>query len=94
MLQRKNKPRTTTSKYIGNLARRIMVAEEIVIVLSGGGPWGFRLQGGLEQQKPLQVAKVSEQPTLNRWELRRSWPTGVLHGRFVVVGSIWKKEIM
>ena len=41
-----------------------MVAEEMVIVLSGGGPWGFRLQGGLEQQKTLQVAKVSEQPWL------------------------------
>uniref|UniRef100_A0AAQ4QJH5 Synaptopodin 2-like protein n=1 Tax=Gasterosteus aculeatus aculeatus TaxID=481459 RepID=A0AAQ4QJH5_GASAC len=35
-----------------------MVAEEIVVSLSGGSPWGFRLQGGAEQQKPLQVAKV------------------------------------
>lgn len=35
-----------------------MVAEEVVITLSGGAPWGFRLQGGVEQQKPLQVAKV------------------------------------
>ncbi|XP_061562064.1 LOW QUALITY PROTEIN: synaptopodin 2-like protein [Phycodurus eques] len=35
-----------------------MVAEEIVVSLSGGSPWGFRLQGGREQQKPLQVAKV------------------------------------
>ncbi|XP_077594518.1 synaptopodin 2-like protein [Stigmatopora nigra] len=35
-----------------------MVAEEIVVSLSGGSPWGFRLQGGKEQQKPLQVAKV------------------------------------
>ncbi|XP_051274342.1 synaptopodin 2-like protein [Dicentrarchus labrax] len=35
-----------------------MVAEEIVLSLSGGAPWGFRLQGGAEQQKPLQVAKV------------------------------------
>ena len=57
-----------------------MVAEEIMIVLSGGGPWGFRLQGGLEQQKPLQVAKVSEQPSVNRREPRRSWLTGVLRG--------------
>uniref|UniRef100_A0A3Q3NKG0 Uncharacterized protein n=1 Tax=Labrus bergylta TaxID=56723 RepID=A0A3Q3NKG0_9LABR len=29
----------------------------IVVCLSGGAPWGFRLQGGAEQQKPLQVAK-------------------------------------
>ncbi|CAN9499603.1 unnamed protein product [Ophioblennius macclurei] len=35
-----------------------MVAEEVIITLSGGAPWGFRLQGGVEQQKPLQVAKV------------------------------------
>ncbi|XP_075949229.1 synaptopodin 2-like protein [Anarhichas minor] len=35
-----------------------MVAEEIVVSLLGGSPWGFRLQGGAEQQKPLQVAKV------------------------------------
>lgn len=35
-----------------------MVAEEVVVSLSGGAPWGFRLQGGAEQRKPLQVAKV------------------------------------
>ncbi|XP_058507967.1 synaptopodin 2-like protein [Solea solea] len=35
-----------------------MVAEEVIISLSGGAPWGFRLQGGVEHQKPLQVAKV------------------------------------
>lgn len=37
-----------------------MVAEEVIITLSGGAPWGFRLQGGVEHQKPLQVAKVSQ----------------------------------
>ncbi|RVE59799.1 hypothetical protein OJAV_G00192100 [Oryzias javanicus] len=35
-----------------------MVAEEIEVSLTGGAPWGFRLQGGAEQHKPLQVAKV------------------------------------
>ncbi|XP_071763920.1 synaptopodin 2-like protein [Centroberyx gerrardi] len=35
-----------------------MVAEEVVVSLSGGAPWGFRLQGGAEHHKPLQVAKV------------------------------------
>ncbi|XP_068575406.1 synaptopodin 2-like protein [Cebidichthys violaceus] len=35
-----------------------MVVEEVIIALSGGAPWGFRLQGGVEHQKPLQVAKV------------------------------------
>ncbi|KAJ8014216.1 hypothetical protein DPEC_G00037940 [Dallia pectoralis] len=35
-----------------------MVSKEFLITLSGGAPWGFRLQGGAEHQKPLQVAKV------------------------------------
>ncbi|XP_028324288.1 synaptopodin 2-like protein isoform X2 [Gouania willdenowi] len=35
-----------------------MVTEEVIVELSGGAPWGFRLQGGVEHQKPLQVAKV------------------------------------
>lgn len=39
-----------------------MVAEEIAVSLSGGAPWGFRLQGGADQQKPLQVAKVHAEP--------------------------------
>lgn len=37
-----------------------MVAEEVIITLSGGAPWGFRLQGGVEHEKPLQVAKVRQ----------------------------------
>lgn len=39
-----------------------MVAEEVIITLSGGAPWGFRLQGGVEHQKPLQVSKVRQVP--------------------------------
>uniref|UniRef100_A0A8C6M703 Synaptopodin 2-like protein n=1 Tax=Nothobranchius furzeri TaxID=105023 RepID=A0A8C6M703_NOTFU len=35
-----------------------MGVEEILVSISGGAPWGFRLQGGAEEQKPLQVAKV------------------------------------
>lgn len=30
----------------------------ICISMTGGAPWGFRLQGGKEQKQPLQVAKV------------------------------------
>jgi hypothetical protein len=30
----------------------------ICISMTGGAPWGFRLQGGKEEQQPLQVAKV------------------------------------
>lgn len=33
--------------------------EEVLVTLSGGAPWGFRLQGA-EQRKPLQVSKVRE----------------------------------
>lgn len=48
----------THTNAAGCELRAGMVAEEIVVFLSGGAPWGFRLQGGAEQQKPLQVAKV------------------------------------
>lgn len=30
----------------------------ICIAMTGGAPWGFRLQGGKEQKQPLQIAKV------------------------------------
>ncbi|XP_028932443.1 synaptopodin-2 isoform X2 [Ornithorhynchus anatinus] len=30
----------------------------ICLSMSGGPPWGFRLQGGQDQQRPLQVAKI------------------------------------
>ncbi|XP_056433435.1 synaptopodin 2-like protein [Gadus chalcogrammus] len=35
-----------------------MLVEDVVVSLSGGAPWGFRLQGGAEHERPLQVAKV------------------------------------
>lgn len=35
--------------------------EEVVVTLSGGAPWGFRLQGGCEQKRPLQVSKVGKE---------------------------------
>jgi len=46
---------------------RKMVAEEVVVTLSGGAPWGFRLQGGAEHQNPLQVAKVRGQFDIYTW---------------------------
>ncbi|XP_075705710.1 synaptopodin-2 [Rhinoderma darwinii] len=30
----------------------------ICVSMSGGAPWGFRLQGGKEYQEPLHVCKV------------------------------------
>ncbi|XP_067047451.1 sorbin and SH3 domain-containing protein 1 homolog isoform X2 [Acropora muricata] len=33
--------------------------EEYEVVLSGGAPWGFRLQGGKEFRAPLRIAKVT-----------------------------------
>ncbi|KAJ8418378.1 hypothetical protein AAFF_G00140870 [Aldrovandia affinis] len=47
-----------------------MVVEEVVITLSGGAPWGFRLQGGAEHKKPLQVAKVRKRSKACRAGLR------------------------
>ncbi|XP_068184415.1 synaptopodin 2-like protein [Antennarius striatus] len=49
-----------------------MVAEEVIVSLSGGAPWGFRLQGGVEHQKPLQVAKVRKRSKACRAGLRES----------------------
>ncbi|KAG7462614.1 hypothetical protein MATL_G00186600 [Megalops atlanticus] len=49
-----------------------MVAEEVVITLSGGAPWGFRLQGGAEHKKPLQVAKVRKRSKACRAGLREA----------------------
>lgn len=49
-----------------------MVAEEVIITLSGGAPWGFRLQGGVEHQKPLQVAKVRKRSKACRAGLRET----------------------
>nr|XP_057917806.1 synaptopodin 2-like protein [Doryrhamphus excisus] len=57
-----------------------MVAEEIVVSLSGGSPWGFRLQGGMEQQKPLQVAKVRRRSTACRAGLKE-------HDELVAIGN-------
>ncbi|XP_066240453.1 synaptopodin-2 [Saccopteryx leptura] len=33
----------------------------ICISMTGGAPWGFRLQGGKDQKQPLQVAKIRRQ---------------------------------
>lgn len=57
-----------------------MVAEEIEVSLSGGAPWGFRLQGGAEQQKPLQVAKVRRRSKACRAGLKE-------HDELVSVGD-------
>uniref|UniRef100_UPI0037E71F94 synaptopodin 2-like protein n=1 Tax=Semicossyphus pulcher TaxID=241346 RepID=UPI0037E71F94 len=57
-----------------------MVAEEIVVSLSGGAPWGFRLQGGAEQQKPLQVAKVRRRSKACRAGLKE-------HDELVAIGE-------
>ncbi|XP_058477610.1 synaptopodin 2-like protein [Solea solea] len=57
-----------------------MVAEEIVVSLTGGAPWGFRLQGGAEQQKPLQVAKVRRRSKACRAGLKE-------HDELVAIGD-------
>ena len=36
-----------------------MASSEVYeVVLTGGAPWGFRLQGGKEFRAPLRIAKV------------------------------------
>ncbi|RXM35788.1 Synaptopodin 2-like protein [Acipenser ruthenus] len=48
----------------------MVTEEQVVISLSGGAPWGFRLQGGTEHSKPLQVAKVRKRSKACRAGLR------------------------
>ncbi|XP_070465332.1 synaptopodin-2 isoform X2 [Equus przewalskii] len=38
----------------------------ICISMTGGAPWGFRLQGGKEQKEPLRVAKIRSQSKASR----------------------------
>ncbi|NWX85087.1 SYP2L protein, partial [Nothoprocta pentlandii] len=49
--------------------------EEMLISLSGGAPWGFRLQGGAEQKRPLQVSKIRKRSKACRGGL---WENDVL----------------
>uniref|UniRef100_K7GA67 Synaptopodin 2-like protein n=1 Tax=Pelodiscus sinensis TaxID=13735 RepID=K7GA67_PELSI len=45
--------------------------DEVLVTLSGGPPWGFRLQGGSEQKRPLQVSKIRKRSKACRgglWE--------------------------
>ncbi|XP_064125797.1 synaptopodin 2-like protein isoform X1 [Loxodonta africana] len=44
--------------------------EEVLVTLLGGAPWGFRLQGGAEQRKPLQVSKIRRRSQAGRAGLR------------------------
>ncbi|KAG8507958.1 Synaptopodin 2-like protein [Galemys pyrenaicus] len=44
--------------------------ENVLVTLSGGAPWGFRLQGGAEQRKPLQVSKIRRRSQAGRAGLR------------------------
>lgn len=36
-----------------------MAGNDVEIILDGGGPWGFRLQGGKDFGIPLNVSRVS-----------------------------------
>ena len=41
------------------------------VVLNGGAPWGFRLQGGNEFRAPLRIAKVSCYDPCLKFECQR-----------------------
>ena len=43
-----------------------MTDHQFEVILDGGGPWGFRLQGGKDFGIPLNVSRVSG-PTLNKF---------------------------
>ena len=48
-----------------------MASSEVYeVVLSGGAPWGFRLQGGREFRAPLRIAKVSSRELFLKLECR------------------------
>ncbi|XP_036848972.1 synaptopodin-2 isoform X3 [Manis javanica] len=44
----------------------MVTGDLICISMTGGAPWGFRLQGGKEQKQPLQVAKIRSQSKASR----------------------------
>lgn len=51
------------SRIFDKLARLVSTAvmaetESFTIVIEGGAPWGFRLQGGREFRSPLRIAGV------------------------------------
>ena len=46
--------------------------EEYEVVLNGGAPWGFRLQGGKEFRAPLRIAKVSFHAQCPKFDCQRA----------------------
>lgn len=46
--------------------------EEYEVVLNGGAPWGFRLQGGKEFRAPLRIAKVSYPAQCPKFDCQRA----------------------
>ncbi|XP_067876398.1 synaptopodin 2-like protein [Heterodontus francisci] len=57
------------------------VSEEELVTLAGGAPWGFRLQGGSQQHKPLQVAKIRKRGKAWRAGLRENDVLLTINGR-------------
>ncbi|XP_041032393.1 synaptopodin 2-like protein [Carcharodon carcharias] len=55
--------------------------EEALVTLAGGAPWGFRLQGGSQQRKPLQVAKVRKRGKACRAGLRENDALLTINGK-------------
>ncbi|KAM5306183.1 synaptopodin-2 [Glossophaga mutica] len=55
--------------------------EFICVSMSGGAPWGFRLQGGREQKQPLRVAKIRSQSKASGSGLREGDEVVSINGR-------------
>ncbi|NXW60635.1 SYNP2 protein, partial [Eurystomus gularis] len=49
--------------------------------MSGGAPWGFRLQGGKEQKQPLQIAKVRSKSKAAKAGLREGDEVVSINGK-------------
>ncbi|XP_075698861.1 synaptopodin 2-like protein [Rhinoderma darwinii] len=55
--------------------------DQILITLSGEGPWGFRLHGGAEKKLPLLVSKVRKRSKACRGGLRENDELTVINGK-------------
>ncbi|XP_045058311.2 synaptopodin-2 isoform X2 [Desmodus rotundus] len=55
--------------------------EFVCVSMTGGAPWGFRLQGGREQKQPLRVAKIRSQSKASGSGLREGDEVVSINGR-------------
>ncbi|XP_010009864.1 PREDICTED: synaptopodin-2 [Nestor notabilis] len=64
-----------------NCTRKMGTGDYLCIAMSGGAPWGFRLQGGKEQKQPLQIAKVRSKSKAAKAGLREGDEVVSINGK-------------